>query len=200
MPSNPTVAPGIKLCKKGLHRYNAARDQCPGCNLARYLKWKERHPEKHRQAMQDWGECSRKWYERNAEYDIWYSMIVRCTKPSELAFRDYGARGITVCERWLGRNGYRNFLADMGRRPSSKHEIDRKNNDGNYEPGNCHWVTRHEQSRNKRTNRNFTYQERTQCLRDWSVESGIHYATLWHRLNRGYSIQRALEEPINAAS
>jgi hypothetical protein len=81
------------------------------------------------------------------EYTAWKNMHQRCMNPSCREFKYYGARGITICERW---SIYENFLTDMGRRPSAKHSIDRINNDGNYEPGNCHWATRSEQMKNRR--------------------------------------------------
>jgi hypothetical protein len=81
------------------------------------------------------------------EYKIWEAMRRRCSKPSDPSYKNYGARGISVCERWLD---YGNFLADMGKRPTPKHTLDRTNNDGNYEPGNCHWATRSEQAKNRR--------------------------------------------------
>jgi hypothetical protein len=80
-------------------------------------------------------------------YYIWAAMIQRCTNPRCAAWKDYGGRGISVCARW--RESFENFLADMGEKPEGL-SIDRTNNDGNYEPGNCRWATASEQARNKR--------------------------------------------------
>lgn len=80
------------------------------------------------------------------EYRVWWDMKQRCTNPNNSRFYKYGGRGISVCERW---SRFENFYADMGPRPSPKHSIDRIDNDGNYEPGNCHWATRSEQQHNK---------------------------------------------------
>ena len=74
-------------------------------------------------------------------------MIKRTTNQKATNYDYYGGRGITVCERWLN---FENFLADMGLRPSPRHSVDRKNNDGNYEPGNCWWATKAQQSNNQR--------------------------------------------------
>ncbi len=84
------------------------------------------------------------------EYFIWKGMRQRCSNPRNQKFKDYGARGISVCERW---DSFEAFLSDMGRRPSPGHSIDRKNNDGNYEPGNCRWATAKEQAANTRRSR-----------------------------------------------
>ncbi len=74
----------------------------------------------------------------------------RCYNSKAVSYKHYGGRGITVCNRW--RQSFANFLADMGLRPSSKHSLDRIDNDGNYEPSNCRWATRIQQNRNKRFN------------------------------------------------
>lgn len=83
-----------------------------------------------------------------AEYKVWISMKQRCTNPKVKNFNNYGGRGIAVCDRWI--NSFEAFLADVGPRPSSKHWIERVNNDGNYEPANCTWATAAEQLKNRR--------------------------------------------------
>lgn len=80
----------------------------------------------------------------------WIGMRQRCFNPNRPKYILYGGRGITVCERWLGKDGFANFLADMGERPSGT-SLDRIDPDGNYEPGNCRWASVYEQNRNKRT-------------------------------------------------
>ena len=83
----------------------------------------------------------------SAEWTTWRSMRQRCLDPNHKSFKHYGGRGITVCARWLNR--FENFLQDMGVRPEG-HTLDRTNNEGNYEPGNCRWATWKQQANNKR--------------------------------------------------
>lgn len=85
---------------------------------------------------------------QSPEYRSWALMIWRCENPRADSFSYYGERGIKVCERW--RKDYLAFLSDMGRKPSRRHSIDRKDNDGNYEPNNCRWATPTEQRHNRR--------------------------------------------------
>ncbi len=82
------------------------------------------------------------------EYLIWKAMNERCTRVKCQSFKNYGGRGIKVCDRW--RHDFKSFYEDMGPRPSPNHSIDRKDNDGNYEPGNCRWATAVEQRHNRR--------------------------------------------------
>lgn len=85
------------------------------------------------------------------EYHIHNSMIQRCYSVNHVAYKDYGGRGIRVCDRWLDKaEGFKNFLADLGRRPSKDHSIDRIDPNGNYEPANVRWATGKHQARNKR--------------------------------------------------
>jgi hypothetical protein len=86
----------------------------------------------------------------SSEYKAWHNMKQRCYNKNNPGYKDYGERGIKVCERWY--NSFRNFLKDMGRKPSPELSLERINNDGNYEPDNCRWATQSEQLYNRRLN------------------------------------------------
>lgn len=125
-------------------------------------------------------------------YRIYHGMLVRCFKKHHPTYRRHGARGITVCDRWRGKSGFINFLADMGE-PAPGQTLDRyPNNNGNYEPGNCRWATWTEQNRNTRANRLLTYQGRTLCVAEWSEVLGVPKSTLWSRIARGLPIEKIL--------
>lgn len=124
------------------------------------------------------------------EYWAWHSLKKRCRDKNQRYFNNYGGRGITVCDRWL--NSFENFLADMGRAPSPKHSIERKDNNGNYEPSNCHWATRIEQANNTRRNLMIEYNSKIQSLPNWCRELNLKYGNIRSRIYRyGWSIEKA---------
>lgn len=128
-------------------------------------------------------------------HTAWSNMKNRCQNPRNRNYYKYGARGITVCERW---QTFENFLADMGEPPSPKHSIDRyPDNGGNYEPGNVRWATAKEQGNNQRTNHLITLNGETLTMQQWCEKLDIKQGTLSKRINRlHWSTQKALTTPI----
>lgn len=127
-------------------------------------------------------------------YNSWRSMIRRCEAPRDIGYPRYGARGISVCDRW--RQSFERFLEDMGERPSKSYQIERIANEGNYTPENCRWATRSEQARNRRSNRMLSFNGKTQCLSAWVEECGMTLKQLQNRITLGWSVERILTEPI----
>ncbi len=119
----------------------------------------------------------------SVEYSCWRSMMARCSNPRIAHFKNYGGRGITVCERW---HKFENFLEDMGLRPSLGHSIDRIDPNGNYESANCRWATDTEQQRNRRDTRKITFNGETLSHVDWSLRLGTYKDLVMHRLNAGW--------------
>ncbi len=127
------------------------------------------------------------------EFKLWCSMRRRCSDTRDKRYDSYGGRGIKVCDRW---QDFQNFLDDMGERPSPHHSIDRIDNDGNYEPGNCRWATDETQRRNKRTTRTVSLQGKEMPLVDACKKTKIKYSTANSRLNKlGWTDERALLTP-----
>lgn len=122
-------------------------------------------------------------------YKLWSAMRQRCANPKNKRYADYGGRGITVCERWLD---FSNFKSDMGEPPTPSHTLDRKDNDGNYDPENCHWATRLEQMNNMRRNRTITAFGETKTLTEWGREVRPHKVTISRRLAKGIPPEVAL--------
>lgn len=122
-------------------------------------------------------------------YQIWSNMRDRCSNSRSKQFHNYGGRGIRVCERW---QDFANFRGDMGDPPSPKHSLDRIDNDGNYEPGNCRWATAREQRLNSRRVNYITLDGETLCLQDWCRRLGLNYSTASDRLKRGWPHERIL--------
>jgi hypothetical protein len=127
-------------------------------------------------------------------YVSYKNMHARCYNTKHPNWTCYGARGIKVCERW---HVFANFLADMGERPTGL-TLDRIDNSGDYEPGNCRWATRKEQGRNTRQNMMITSGCATKCLADWADFAGMSAHALRSRLLRGWTLKRAIEEPCKA--
>lgn len=127
-------------------------------------------------------------------YQSWAGMKTRCLNPKDPGYAGYGARGITVCDRWLK---FENFLADMGERPKGT-TLDRyPDMGGNYEPGNCRWATMKEQQNNRRNNVVLEYLGERLTISRWAERSGIRPLTLRYRvLKLGWSMDRALNQPV----
>lgn len=123
----------------------------------------------------------------------WNHAEQRCHNPNNLSYQRYGGRGIKMCERW--REAFENFLEDMGPRPSGT-SLDRIDNNGDYEPGNCRWATPEEQNNNKRTNRLITLNGVQDTVTRWARKYGIHKDTIFGRLFRGWDAQTAITTPI----
>lgn len=126
-----------------------------------------------------------------AEYQCWAAMIARCEKSSGAEFHRYGGRGISVCERW--RHSFENFFIDMGKRPPSM-TLDRINNDGNYEPGNCQWATKAQQAKNTSQNVYLEFNGRRMTLTDWSRETGFAPETISRRLRANLPMERVFSK------
>lgn len=126
------------------------------------------------------------------EYWIWNMVVQRCRNPRVKNWMDYGGRGITVCDSWLK---FENFYSDMGRRPSDRHSLERKDNNAGYCKDNCLWATRMEQSKNKRNNRMLTAFGKTLHLAEWSREYGVQHPTILYRLNAGWPVEKAVSQP-----
>lgn len=127
------------------------------------------------------------------EYCTWASMKQRCLNPAHPGYSDYGGRGIAVCPEWL--DNFTAFLADVGRRPSPGHSIDRIDNDKGYEPGNVRWASRVQQAGNKRVSRQITFEGVERTVSEWAKRFGIHKSTLAKRLDSGWPVERALTTP-----
>lgn len=125
------------------------------------------------------------WYGTRV-YNIWRQIVDRCENPKCSQYKNYGGRGIRICQEWRESpqafcewamlNGCTNALT-----------IDRINVNGNYEPSNCRWITMVEQQTNKRNNVNITYNGKTQCVAEWSRELGVRQSRLYERVKAGWT-------------
>jgi hypothetical protein len=131
---------------------------------------------------------------RTKEYQAWHKMKRRCLDQTRKDYSRCGGRGILLCQEW---HSFAGFIKDMGLRPSPLHSIDRIDNDGNYEPGNCRWATAKEQQNNKTTNRYVEYRGARTSVADAVRASGskVSRFCVYQRLNAGWPVAKAIETP-----
>jgi len=125
------------------------------------------------------------------EYRSWVEMKRRCYDKNRIEYKNYGARGITVCDEWL--SSFSNFFKDMGERPAG-HTLDRIDNSGNYEPQNCKWSSTKDQSNNKRNNVYITYSGKRLNVAEWARESEMKPQTIYSRIRYGWSADKIFKE------
>jgi hypothetical protein len=128
---------------------------------------------------------------RSPEYNIWTLMLKRCNNKNDLAYKNYGGRGIAV-----GFSSFEEFISEVGCRPSKDYSIDRIDNDLGYISGNVKWSTRDEQANNKRSNIMFTIGDETLCIEKWCKKLGIKRGTFTTRIKLGWDVERALTTPV----
>lgn len=131
---------------------------------------------------------------RDKTYAAWFCMKSRCQRTADLEYQRYGGRGVTVCARW---QDFQKFFSDMGECPP-EHTLDRKDPWGNYEPGNCRWATRSQQSQNLRTTRKFLFGETMWSLTELSVAFDVSREKLKYRLcEKSLTVAQALEDIVS---
>lgn len=131
--------------------------------------------------------------EHTRVYNIWEKMKQRCLNPNHEAYHRYGGRGIQVCESWMD---FRNFYRDMGDPPPG-HQLDREDNDGNYCPGNCRWVTASQNSKNRASTVWIEDRDGPLCLTDWSERYSLNKSSVSRWLKAGLTPQQILTEKVN---
>jgi len=129
----------------------------------------------------------------SSTYNSWINMKSRCYDENNNNFYLYGARGVSISDDWL--HSFDNFLRDMGERPDGM-ELDRINTNGNYEKGNCRWVTKKVNMRNRRNSRNLTFNGETKTIHAWAEDLGIDPEVIISRYKRGNSVERILRKDI----
>ena len=164
------------ICTCGLERnvwttdlIRGSSNGCTNCNQTRFVR---KHGESHL-----------------PEYSVWKAMVYRCTLQKNPFWKHYGGRGIAVSNEWLGPRGYENFIKDMGYRPTPKHTIERKDNDGNYCPDNCCWATRTEQNHNTRRQRQIVFNGQEVRFDDWAE-------AILDRMRSGWSPESIMNTPL----
>lgn len=131
---------------------------------------------------------------QRVEWVAWKSMVHRCTSPKAKSYAGYGGRGITVCDRWLGPDGYANFLADMGPRPDGQ-SLERLDVDKGYSPENCTWIPRASQADNKRQSRWVEFEGERLSATRLAERLGLPAKTVFYRLDHGWTVDQIVTRP-----
>lgn len=143
--------------------------------------------------------CTTSCKRPNRLYRIYAGMKSRCYNINVKDYSNYGGRGISVCSRWLGENGFINFMEDMGEPPRVEDSINRIDNNGNYEPNNCQWASHEEQANNTRRNVYITYKNETKTISQWAHSLNMEMKTLHFRL-RKWSVEKSFTTPLRKSS
>lgn len=175
-------------------RYNTHRKKI----LASNKIWREKNrdrliPLKREYVKKTGNRHQKEWHKLHPLYHCYDGMRKRCYNPKHPGYKYYGGRGVVMCDRWLGEDGYANFEADMGLRPSPKHSVERLNNEKGYGPGNCIWATPKAQANHRRNNVIVTLGSRSQVASDWAKELGISPTAFHARLRRGWTEEQLLK-------
>lgn len=157
------------------------RKKCDVCESDRKKKWYRRHKESVLAKL-------------TPEVNSWHGMIQRCRNPRAKAYARYGGRGIDVDQRWV--ENFETFLREVGPRPGRGYTLDRRNNSKGYFPGNVRWATRREQARNMRSNRILSYNGEDLTITEWAERAGVSRETFHYRLERGWSMKKAVTTPL----
>lgn len=137
------------------------------------------------------------WRARRSARFAWDNMRYRCTRPEHPSWKYYGGRGINVCDRWL--KSFEAFFADMGPRPTTAHTLERKDNEWHYQPDNCRWATRADQTLNRGKVRGrifLTALGKTRSLSEWSRATGIALSTIVQRYDVGWTADEIVSTPV----
>lgn len=132
----------------------------------------------------------------SVEYKLWIGMRRRCIDPNHHNYPRYGARGIAVCDEWM--NDFARFLADVGRRPSAKHTLEREDVNDHYRPSNVRWATAAEQQWNRRDSRKVIFEGKEISAAELVAKSALDISVnaFMRRINRGWTVERAITEPV----
>mgnify|MGYP004683691869 CR=1 FL=1 len=172
---------GKKTVVSGNNLHNGHVRSC-GC------LWKDIVPENNKKLNTRHGETHSKLHQ------TWSNMRYRCNNPRCKSYKDYGGRGITICEEWESYEAFRDWSLANGF--ADDRSIDRIDVNGNYEPSNCRWTDMKTQSNNKRDNNYLKFQGQTHTIQEWSEITGIKWTTIKERIKRGWTVEKALSKEV----